>query len=123
MRAARNWKPAEIRLLGKAPDRHVAQKLGLSTPTVFNKRKELDIPACGKQWHASELALFSRASDLFIAAKTHRSRAVVASKRKELNRNKPAKKVKPSPRVARKKPALKADVSPRGQRAKQSRAR
>jgi hypothetical protein len=34
--------------LGKIPDKRLAIKLGISQITIFNKRKELDIPAHGK---------------------------------------------------------------------------
>lgn len=41
------WTPEQISWLGSFSDPEVASRLGISIPTVYNKRKELNIPKSG----------------------------------------------------------------------------
>src|SRR4030042_4696576 len=57
-----NWAPREIRLLGTAPDRVIAKRLGRSYRSVQVGRKRRGIPAfCPqKNWTRAEDRLFAR---------------------------------------------------------------
>jgi hypothetical protein len=84
----RPYTPAEARLLGRMPDRDLAQKLGRSEATVGARRRLLRMqgftPKHRKPWTAKEQAMLGTLSDGKLAAKLDRSVSDVTRRRWEL---------------------------------------
>lgn len=90
MRHARKWTKEELSMLGKVPDRVVAEQIGFSQGTVFRKRQDLGIPTsmpkCQFTWTKESIALLGKKNsdlDLFrsiASAATSASRRIVVIK-------------------------------------------
>ena len=82
---AREWTLAEERLLGKAPDRQLAQRLGRTMFSIQNKRLKLGIPAAPnpkyRRWTEAEIQLEGRRPDAELARRLNRHYSTVLSKR------------------------------------------
>ena len=79
------WRDSEIRLLGTAPDRIIAKRLGRSVYSVENKRRELGIkPDSTHFWTAKEEAIIGKVSDAEAARRLGRSRKAVEHRRRKL---------------------------------------
>jgi hypothetical protein len=87
--ASFHWTPQALALLGKASDRAVARRLGISATTVFHKRLALGIPSYKPPpkritWTAEMLGRLGRVPDVEIAACFGIGKDSVAFKREEL---------------------------------------
>lgn len=73
-------------LLGTDTDQVIAQKMGLSLPSVAKRRKELNIPAYGpaKYWTPEVIAMLGKKTDADIAKIICKNKMVVLKKRHEL---------------------------------------
>ena len=82
----RRWQPAEIALLGKVPDAHIARKLKISPGTVAGERRRLGIPPLFApfEWTEKALSLLGSDSDARIAGLLGVSPGVVGRKRRAL---------------------------------------
>jgi hypothetical protein len=84
-RLERQWKKAELRLLGTLPDAEVAERIGRTTNAVRIQRTRLGLPDPGGHgWTADELALLGTAPDEEVARRIGRTRGAVTQKRCQL---------------------------------------
>lgn len=83
-----NWTPRALRMLGKASDRTVGRRLGISETTVCLKRQELGVPGYGPRpffdWTAERIALLGRRRDIEVARELGINPITVMNKRHEL---------------------------------------
>lgn len=82
----RRWKPAEIALLGKLPDTHVARRLKIAPSTVAAERRRREIPPfCTPiEWTEKALSLLGTDSDARVAGLLGVSPSAVSRKRRDL---------------------------------------
>jgi hypothetical protein len=79
------WRDSEIRLLGTAPDRIIANRLGRSVYSVEHKRRKLGIkPDSTHFWTPKEEAIIGKVSDAEAARRLGRSRKAVEHRRRKL---------------------------------------
>ncbi|HKB35614.1 MAG TPA: hypothetical protein VKD72_04115 [Gemmataceae bacterium] len=84
-RLERQWKRAELRLLGTAPDEEIAARIGRTTTAVRIMRTRLGISDPGGHgWTADELALLGTAPDEEVARRIGRTQGAVTKKRCKL---------------------------------------
>src|SRR5262249_8953770 len=77
-RLERQWKKAELQLLGTLPDEEVAARIGRTTNAVRIQRTGLGLPDPGGHgWTADELALLGTAPDEEVASRIGRTRGAV----------------------------------------------
>src|SRR5258708_3063830 len=84
----REWSEAEIRLLGTAADKEIAQKLGRTMHAVRNQRHlrgmSSRFDAADRPWTATEVELLGRLPDAELAVKFGRTLKAIQAKREEL---------------------------------------
>ncbi len=98
------WNAWAVKLLGKASDKELAKKLGVSTATVFMKRRELGIASFGRApkrfpWTKKTMTMIGTRPDKALAKQLDTTKTAVAWKRIELGR--PAFPYRPPKRIAR----------------------
>lgn len=82
------WTRAQIRWLGRVPDRTIARRIGISDRAVRRKRVALGIaPAVAHEvsWSRAALDKLGKVSDAALAAELGVSRLTVFRKRKSLS--------------------------------------
>ena len=82
----RNWKPSEIELLGKRPDRDVARETGRTHAAVKRMRKLLHIPSATpvRFWTPEENRLLGTLPDAELARRLNRGITGVTQQRLKL---------------------------------------
>jgi hypothetical protein len=88
-RKPRHWSRQELALLGTRPDAEVAELIGRTFGTVWQKRRALGIPQPAlrfRKWTPSEDKLIGMAPDAVIAARLARTEMAIKSRRAVLER-------------------------------------